>query len=366
MLEMKFGKVADIRIELLIYLFLVSSYLILFFLRYKFKLNFIQSIGWAGCAYLLFIFASAIWSVVPISSLQYAFIFFVSLLAITTRKKVNFYNIIQSFLFFLLILSVTSWFYYFLFGNLALSHKDVAWRLKGILGHEQRLAIFMAIGIILLFLERLKIGKKYPVFYYLIFIVTLFATQARAFIIFTILVVGLIYMIEGKRHIKLIFLLLVTVVVISLVGSVDFFTEKFSRGDADLTLTGRVPIWEYTLYRIEERPNLGFGFASYMKEGITSQMFSNYVPPHAHNTIVHSLFEVGAFGTFILLLWMYKLSTLNTLKGKSYGFYLIVLAFLCGLTGIIFGTKMNGCLLMVLFIVSVEHDLKGKTYRKIS
>ncbi len=358
---MKFGRVADIRIELIIYLFLITSYLCLFFFRYKFRLNLVQSIGWAGCAYVLFIFISSIWSVVPANTLQYAFIFFLSLLAITTRKKVNFYNTIQHFLFFLLILSITSWLYYLLFGNLALSDKDIAWRLKGVLGHEQRLAIFMSIGIVLLFLERLKIGKKYPIYYYLFFISTLFATQARAFIVFTILVVGLIYMIEGKKHIKLIFLSLVLIISASLAGSVDLISNKFSRGDADLTLTGRVPIWEYTLYRVEERPSLGFGYASYMKEGVTRQMFSNYVPPHAHSTIVHSLFEVGALGTFILLLWMYKLSTLKTLKGKSYGFYLIVLAFLCGLMGIIFGTKMNGCLLMVLFLILIEYDLREKT-----
>jgi exopolysaccharide production protein ExoQ len=238
--------------------------------------------------------------------------------------------------------------------------------LKGVLGHEQRLAIFMSIGVVLLFLEKLKIGKQYPIYYYFAFISTLVATQARAFIVFTIIVVGLIYIIEGKKHTKLIFLFLVMLVTASLAGSIDLITDKFSRGDADLTLTGRVPIWEHTLYRAEERPSLGFGFASYMKEGVNTQMFRDYVPPHAHNTIVHSLFEVGAIGTFILLFWMYKLSTLKTIKGKSYGFYLIVLAFLCGLMGMIFGTKINGCLLMVLFLILIEYDLKDKTYRRIS
>lgn len=361
LLEMKLGKVANFRIELLMYLFLVSCYLMAFFFRHKLKLYIkFDYIGWAGCVYLLMLFTSSIWSVSPVSSFQYASIFFIGLLGISTRKNKDFFGIVQNLLFFLLVLSVLSWLYYFMFGSLALSHKDVAWRLKGILGHEQRLAVFMSIGLVLLVLERLKTGKRYPIYYYLFFIATLFATQARANIVFTLVVVGLIYMIEGKKHVKLIFFSLTMLIAITLAGSFDLITERFSRGDADLTLTGRVPIWEYTLFRVEERPNLGYGFASFMKEGISTQIFRDYIPPHAHSTIVHSLFEVGMIGTILLLFWMYKLTTFKTPTGKSYGFYLIVLVFLCGLTGIIFGTKLNGCLLLVLFLISVENDLKFK------
>jgi exopolysaccharide production protein ExoQ len=361
---MSIGRIGNVRVEFLAYVFIVFCYSLIYICnnKFKFSLN-IGYIGHAGWAYITFIFSSFIWSVAAFDSFLYSCVFLTSLLFISLRKQKCFYDMVGYLLVFLLLLSVFSWLFYVFFGHLALSHKEVAWRLKGVLGHEQRLAIFMAIGIILLFLENIKRKKKYPVYYYAFFIITLFATQARAFILFTMFVVSLIYILEGNRSRKFAFLILISFIFVGLASYANVIIDYFSRGNADLTLTGRIPIWEYVLFRFEERPFLGFGFSSFMKEGVSNEVFSSYVPPHAHNTIVHSLFETGILGTMLLLFWMYKLSIYSKDNGKSYGFYLVTLAFLCGTMGIVFGTKMNGCMLLILFIIALEFD--GHNLRRL-
>lgn len=355
LIEMRIGKIGGIQLGFL--LFSLISILYLFFYSLT-KKNFslrnyhFNSFGWL---YLFYIFFSIIWTVNVKETFLNAIVFAYVMILLSQRTNINFDKFIKTTISLLLFLAIISWLFYFLFGSLALSPKDVAWRLMGILGHEQRLAIFMGLGLILMTYMKLIKKVNYPSFFYIIFLITLIATQARAFIVFTIIIIFLIYFFEVKRNVKLLVLFIFTIFISILILFSNDLLSLVSRGDADMSLTGRVPIWEYTLQRAQEKPYLGFGFSTFMVEGVAEEIFLNYVAPHAHNTIVHSLFETGYIGTSILLLWMYQLGKTNESK-ETINRYIILFVFLCGLMGVVFGTKVNGVLLFVLALISISKN----------
>ena len=73
----------------------------------------------------------------------------------------------------------------------------------------------------------------------------------------------------------------------------------------DLTLTGRVPLWEIVLAYIQDRPFLGYGFGGFWLEdtyGLAVSRLAGWSVPHAHSGFLDLWLDLGAVGLGIGLL----------------------------------------------------------------
>jgi O-antigen ligase len=81
----------------------------------------------------------------------------------------------------------------------------------------------------------------------------------------------------------------------------------------DPTLTGRVPIWTYTIGKIAERPILGYGYGAFWAEGSKYAIeaaravagwttIDLWIPPHAHNGFIDMALALGLPGLFCFVL----------------------------------------------------------------
>jgi exopolysaccharide production protein ExoQ len=350
LLETEIGRIAGLRTELILSLGLGLAFLIMYAMSSNLKLV-VTPIPLTLVLYVSFIVLSSLWSVSPLKSFLHACTFIFFLIILLVGPRIEKHTLVKWSIFGMLAVCILSWLLYILAGDVALSSKEVAWRLKGILGHEQRLSLFCGIGLILTFRFRTLFSKKFILVSVLIITATLMATQARAFIAFTFTTLAFMYLIESKKSQKMIAFFLVLLVSIIFYVGMESVATKFSRGANDQTLTGRTTIWVQTLHRAEERPILGFGFASFLEEGVSKQIFQSYEPPHAHNTFIHSLFETGYLGTAFLVIWMIFIACSK--NSSRVPLYLMFFSVLCGLMGIVFGAKMNGVLFFTLFIIII-------------
>lgn len=75
--------------------------------------------------------------------------------------------------------------------------------------------------------------------------------------------------------------------------------------DKDVTLTGRVPMWQQLYPIFAERWPIGYGygaaFGGYFSPVHELWIQSRWNPSHAHNALLHIALEVGVLGAFIFL-----------------------------------------------------------------
>jgi O-antigen ligase len=97
------------------------------------------------------------------------------------------------------------------------------------------------------------------------------------------------------------------IVIVAVPDVLERIAPHFSRGgnaEQALTLTGRTDIWAQSLSLFEQRPVLGYGYAStrilFPEEFVTLNAKA-LPPPHAHNVIIQSLVAMGIIGTLLLL-----------------------------------------------------------------
>lgn len=116
--------------------------------------------------------------------------------------------------------------------------------------------------------------------------------------------------IQGKSTV---IVLLIFGLVLGCVAIVVFsnWTEILTSLGRDPTLTGRVPIWNYAISKLAERPLLGYGFGAFWAAGsqyaieagiaAAGSSIDVWIPPHAHNGFIDIALSVGLSG---LLLFM--------------------------------------------------------------
>lgn len=352
LLETQIAKLFGLRLELLLYVVVIVT-VIFFRLGGKRRITVSISPLLLMALYSFYLALSAIWSVSGFDSFLYSMILIISILYVGGVKQSD--NDLIYVVYLLFVLAMACWMYYFIAGDSALSPKDVAWRLKGILFHEQRLALFMGIALILVSYLYVYKRIRFNFYIYTIFFVTLLATQARAFVAFSILTCLLLFAHQLSLKKKLCFFGGCVLLFLVILAGWDSISPLLFRGDADLSLTGRIPIWQHTLERYTENPALGFGFLSFSTEGVAQEIFKNYVPAHAHNMYINTLFEVGFVGLFLLALGMAGMvyCTSSSLVG-----YMVLFALLCGGMGVVFGSSLNGISLLILLLASIEGRLR--------
>lgn len=354
-LDQRWGRLSGVRLELLVSLY--SGIIIIPLMIYTGRARFSgipQKLGGAGCSYLCWLAISSIWSIDPFETIFQAGIytyFFVFILLFQPRYPEYTLELVLKAL---ITLAALSWLYYLVAGHAALSPKEVAWRLRGILDHEQRLAIYMGFALILLLVQKLQ-GDPVKYFWLTLGLlaITLFATFARAYMAFVFVL--LVLMLQTYvRPVRFALWTLGPIIAGGMLVILPDVLQFFSRGDADVTLTGRTTIWAYALDAWQERPLLGYGYGSFPTMVQNIGVFESYVPPHAHNSQIHTLFEAGVIGTFLLMMWIIRLIRLSAGGAPMPHRYILVFSLLAGLTGIVFGEKINGALILVLLVFSLQ------------
>jgi exopolysaccharide production protein ExoQ len=87
----------------------------------------------------------------------------------------------------------------------------------------------------------------------------------------------------------------------------------------DPTLTGRTPMWGVALYRLMERPLLGFGRGAFWAPGskyakeVGLALTNGFTPPHGHNGFIDMALDVGLIG-FTLFVISFLIAYFRALK----------------------------------------------------
>lgn len=130
----------------------------------------------------------------------------------------------------------------------------------------------------------------------------------------------------------------------------------------DLTLTGRTTIWSVlTETMLSHNPWLGFGYEAFWSspEGAPSVAWGmdGFVPPHAHNGIMHAWAAIGVAGifciTYLLTRYLFTNIRIIFLKPSTYSFAylaLFALIFLSNMTEV--SLLMYGNIIWSLFVYS--------------
>ncbi len=139
--------------------------------------------------------------------------------------------------------------------------------------------------------------------------VLLFGSQSKTMLVATIASVALLFlyrMFRGRRTLRGAVLLGVLVASLFTVGfataNLGLLTDFL---DKDVTLTGRIPLWQDLLPLVSARPFLGYGYEAAFA-GFFSPVHDIWVtigwrPTHAHNAIMQVWMELGLVGVAVFL-----------------------------------------------------------------
>ncbi len=127
----------------------------------------------------------------------------------------------------------------------------------------------------------------------------------------SVLLLGVYRLFRGRRTLR-------GAVMVSLLGS-SLFSIAFATAnigvlakwlDKDVSLTGRVPLWESLVPVVLERVALGHGyraaFGGYFSPVHEIWIQHNWQPPHAHNALFHIWLELGLVGLVLFLVGFFR------------------------------------------------------------
>jgi O-antigen ligase len=136
--------------------------------------------------------------------------------------------------------------------------------------------------------------------------------------------------------------------------------------DKDVSLTGRIPLWESLIPLIVERPLTGWGyratFGDYFSPVHEVLVQANWKPTHAHNAVLQIWLEMGVFGVMLFLItWVRALARglqmVNIVPGIVGLWPLMFLSstLLISITESGISYSRTGWLLYVVAVLSVAH-----------
>jgi len=275
--------------------------------------------------------------------------------------------------------AILSWPVALIFPSFGTSRPFNMWRLQGIMIYCQPLSLFMSLAGLCLVLARfrgeldIKFQDRRFWFVALLIGATALATKARAFTTFAIVALVVTFYVSFSRKAKIALVLFVAAVIFFIATHPQILIDIYQRGGAeDLTLSGRVGIWISSLAKIRHRPWLGYGFASFSPQ-LVGNFFSDYVPPHAHNTWIQAAFETGIIGAILVTIFMGTIVVTGILYYRryhkpNYSLVLMIFAAFCGLTGVVFGYKLvpsAGLILLLAVQEAYQARLMSRQRRKI-
>jgi exopolysaccharide production protein ExoQ len=148
-----------------------------------------------------------------------------------------------------------------------------------------------------------------------VLVLSLLVLKSRGPILYAALALGIFYLFYSKRiqdRLVQVGLLLVIGLGIYLYGTTDIFAPvipylTFGDEEALMSLTGRVPLWDFLLAEVGKHPFLGAGFSAFWNPQTIYQVeqLAGWAAPSAHNGFLEELLNTGAVGLVILLVFCF-------------------------------------------------------------
>ncbi len=217
-----------------------------------------------------------------------------------------------------------------LFWSLFKTNGDAAGCWNGILGHKNQFSFFMAQTSVLWFLFAFYSPKNR----YLAIVFGLLASLAvqkgcsGASRILVVILLGLWFYLSVIKKLPvqwavisvILFLIISIALAIVVINNLEAIVVDGLK--KDMTLTGRTEFWPLIINKINERPLLGYGVASFWQSwrGLENPAHSiiivksQFVPPHSHNGFLDLACDLGWGG---LILFMFSFLN-NIVKGVVY------------------------------------------------
>lgn len=195
-----------------------------------------------------------------------------------------------------------------------------AWR--GIYSHKNGLGQNMFAGFLTFYFLSIS-GKKnkllFRIFCLLSIVLILFAESATSFVsvvfIFAIAQGLDLISLKSKTSVLLTLLFIIFSAFVLFLFVVNF-TAFLEANNKDITLTGRIPLWESLWGFIQQKPWLGYGYGSFFsgthRETDLLWKIHRWNPVHAHNGYIQLLLHVGVVG-LILMIFGYVKCLFNSL-----------------------------------------------------
>jgi O-antigen ligase len=260
------------------------------------------------------VFSSTFWSASPIDTVKRAMVFlavtsFASYLVMRFSLEQIIRLLAIMFMFSAAINAV------FVFG-LPQYGIDASGNYTGVFNQKNALGYMAALGVPTLIVAA-RSAHRWRIIYYvtaLAQIALLIGSQSKTMLVATLLPPLLMIVYHGFRSRRT----LRGAIMISLFGS-SLFTIAFATAnigllarwlDKDVTLTGRVPLWQNLIPIAMERPFLGHGYAATFR-GYFSPVHEVWIqnrwnPSHAHNALLHNWLEIGLVGVVLFVIIYFR------------------------------------------------------------
>jgi O-antigen ligase len=179
--------------------------------------------------------------------------------------------------------------------------------------------------------DKTRLAKLYDVVLILVSVLIIYKAHSSTNLLAVVIIVfmGIVFQIEsifnnlgiGRSILGLTFLFILTFSGIFLIFSSEIFGLIPGYFGKDLTLSGRVDIWDYVWNDIEKQLLLGYGFATYWIMGssrleIFASYFEGFMVNEAHNGFLEILLQLGVVGfiffLFPIIAYIYRMFKLNS------------------------------------------------------
>lgn len=186
--------------------------------------------------------------------------------------------------------------------------------------HLAQTSLYCLLSSIVFFnLDKTRLAKQYDILLLAISVLLIYmARSSTAILVLAMIVfIGLIFSIEsffsnfgfGRTIMGLIFTFILISSFLFLFFSSEIFSLIPGYFGKDMTLSGRIPIWEHTWTEIQKHLILGYGFATYWIMGhprleIFADYFEGFKVNQAHNGFLEILLQLGIVGSIFFLFLM--------------------------------------------------------------
>lgn len=324
------GETTDIKNQV-VYLFLFFSSLIILSQRYNKVIALIKSEKYLSF-FVLLCLISALWSEYSFLSIKRSFQLFVIFLVIVEALV----NIEPNILLRQLKIVVSVYVFFNLYAcrfiPAAIDPIFQTWRgIEVQKNHLAQTSIYCLLSSVVFFsFDKTKFQKIYDGL--LVFVSVFLIYKARSstaiLVLMMIFFVGFIFQIEsifskfgfGRSFLALIFLFVLGFTFLFILFSSEIFSLIPGYFGKDMTLSGRIPIWEHTWTEIEKKLLLGYGFATYWIMGhprleIFAEYFEGFKVNQAHNGYLEIMLQLGVVGliffTILLFVYGYRMFKVN-------------------------------------------------------
>lgn len=234
--------------------------------------------------------------------------------AITSILKKNI-NIIKPFLYLVIVFLILS---FLLNGHLILS----GFRFWGFMNNPNiyGLSVIFWITVLILAEKERLIKRRFFAFLLVALIISLLLTGSRNALLGAVIVLFASYINQLRRSLKLIFILIISLFVVSYFIDLSYITGRFLNFADAIEDSGRDAIWERAYYSIRQNLLWGNGMDANWRIADTGNM---------HNCYIRFVLNMGLVFT-IIAIFMYIMSIISTFLEKrlplALGGYLLAFA----------------------------------------